>query len=204
MLVSVSHLQCSTINSILFLDALSPCYHVPMVTLCCLCKTQLKGFWLVHNANLQGKVKVCLLQRIICVTYCENICLQFWTNAHYCYSLCQILFHWLVRIDNMYDNSLNEYLLDRGLGLVAKGTDCCYHFIYTVNTNRHNQTWSKFHHWSISSIIIRHTSLWRCLYTCHRYSKQREWDSWVHKPGLTHLSLVRSPGPSVVLCMHYQ
>ncbi len=23
-----------------------------------------------------------------------------------------------------------------------------------------------------------------------------------HKPGLTHLSLVRSPGPSVVLCVH--
>ncbi len=29
---------------------------------------------------------------------------------------------------------------------------------------------------------------------------QREWDSWVHKPGLTHLSLVCSQGPSVVLC----
>ncbi len=41
-------------------------------------------------------------------------------------------------------------------------------------------------------------------YTCHRYSKQREWDSWAHKPGLTHLSLVCSPGPSVVLCVHYQ
>ncbi len=28
----------------------------------------------------------------------------------------------------------------------------------------------------------------------------REWYSWVHKPGLTHLSLVYSPGPFVVLC----
>ncbi len=28
----------------------------------------------------------------------------------------------------------------------------------------------------------------------------REWYSWVHKPGLTHLSLVCSPGPFVVLC----
>ncbi len=31
-----------------------------------------------------------------------------------------------------------------------------------------------------------------------------EWDSWAHKPGLTHLSLVPSPGHSVVLCVHYQ
>ncbi len=29
-------------------------------------------------------------------------------------------------------------------------------------------------------------------------------DSWAHQPGLTHLSLVCSPGPSVVLCVHYQ
>ncbi len=28
----------------------------------------------------------------------------------------------------------------------------------------------------------------------------REWDGWVHKPGLIHLSLVCSSGPSVVLC----
>ncbi len=35
-------------------------------------------------------------------------------------------------------------------------------------------------------------------------SVQREWDGWAHKPGLTHLSLVRIPGPSVVLCVHYQ
>ncbi len=27
---------------------------------------------------------------------------------------------------------------------------------------------------------------------------------WAHKSGLTHLSLVHSPGPSVVLCVHYQ
>ncbi len=33
---------------------------------------------------------------------------------------------------------------------------------------------------------------------------QREWDGWAHKPGLTHLSLVRSPGPSVMLCVHCQ
>ncbi len=33
---------------------------------------------------------------------------------------------------------------------------------------------------------------------------QREWDSWAHKPGLAHLSLVCTPGPSVVLCVHYQ
>ncbi len=31
-----------------------------------------------------------------------------------------------------------------------------------------------------------------------------EWDDWTHKPGLTYLSLVRSPGPSVVLFVHYQ
>ncbi len=31
-----------------------------------------------------------------------------------------------------------------------------------------------------------------------------EWDGWAHKPGLTYLSLVCSPGPSVVLCVHYQ
>ncbi len=39
-------------------------------------------------------------------------------------SLCQIFFEWLAQIDNFP----NEYLLDRGLGLVAKGTDCtvCY------------------------------------------------------------------------------
>ncbi len=35
----------------------------------------------------------------------------------------------------------------------------------------------------------------KMLYTCHRYSKQREWDGWAHKPGLTHLSLVPVPGP---------
>ncbi len=34
--------------------------------------------------------------------------------------------------------------------------------------------------------------------------KQMEWDGWAHKPGLIHLSLVCSLGPSVVLCMHYQ
>ncbi len=32
----------------------------------------------------------------------------------------------------------------------------------------------------------------------------REWDGWAHKPGLTHLSLVHSPEPFVVLCVHYQ
>ncbi len=37
-----------------------------------------------------------------------------------------------------------------------------------------------------------------------RYPKQREWGSWAHNVGLTHLSLVHSPGPSVVLCLHYQ
>ncbi len=31
-----------------------------------------------------------------------------------------------------------------------------------------------------------------------------EWDGCAHKPGLTHLSLVCSPGPTVVLCVHYQ
>ncbi len=31
-------------------------------------------------------------------------------------------------------------------------------------------------------------------YTLHRYSKQRERDSWAHQAGLTHLSLVCSPG----------
>ncbi len=34
--------------------------------------------------------------------------------------------------------------------------------------------------------------------------KQREWDSWAHKPGLTQLSLVHSHGPYVVLSVHYQ
>ncbi len=34
-----------------------------------------------------------------------------------------------------------------------------------------------------------------------RYSKHREWDSWAHKPLLTQLSLVCSPGPFVVLCI---
>ncbi len=29
----------------------------------------------------------------------------------------------------------------------------------------------------------------------------RMWDSWAHQPGLIHLSLVHSPGPSVVLCI---
>ncbi len=32
------------------------------------------------------------------------------------------------------------------------------------------------------------------------YLPQREWDGWAHKPGLTHLSLIGSLGPSVVLC----
>ncbi len=32
------------------------------------------------------------------------------------------------------------------------------------------------------------------------YPKQREWDGWAHKPGLTHLSLVCSPGPSGAVC----
>ncbi len=32
----------------------------------------------------------------------------------------------------------------------------------------------------------------------------REWDGLSHKPGLTHLTLVCSPGHSVVLCVHYQ
>ncbi len=39
--------------------------------------------------------------------------------------------------------------------------------------------------------------------TCHRYSKQWEWGCWAHKPGLTHLSLVHSSGPSVVLCARF-
>ncbi len=38
----------------------------------------------------------------------------------------------------------------------------------------------------------------------HGYLKQREWDSWAHKPGLTHLSLVHNPGRSVVLYAYYQ
>ncbi len=33
---------------------------------------------------------------------------------------------------------------------------------------------------------------------------KQTWDGWAHKPGLTHLSLVHSPEPSVVLCVHYQ
>ncbi len=37
-----------------------------------------------------------------------------------------------------------------------------------------------------------------------RYSKQREWNGWAHKPGLTHLSLVCSRGFFVVLCILYQ
>ncbi len=36
------------------------------------------------------------------------------------------------------------------------------------------------------------------------YSKQRMWDNWAHKHGLTHISLVHSPEPTVVLCVHYQ
>ncbi len=31
--------------------------------------------------------------------------------------------------------------------------------------------------------------------------KQREWEGWVHKPGLTHLSLVCSPELSVWHCV---
>ncbi len=37
-----------------------------------------------------------------------------------------------------------------------------------------------------------------------RYSQQWEWDGWAQQPGLTHLSMVCSPGPSVVLCVLYQ
>ncbi len=36
------------------------------------------------------------------------------------------------------------------------------------------------------------------------YSKQREWEGWAHKPGVIHLNLACSRGPSVVLCVHYQ
>ncbi len=39
---------------------------------------------------------------------------------------------------------------------------------------------------------------------CHRYSKQREYDSRANKPGLTYLSLVCSAGPSIVMCVLYQ
>ncbi len=38
------------------------------------------------------------------------------------------------------------------------------------------------------------------VYILARYSKQREWNGSAQKPGLTQLSLVYSPGPSVVLC----
>ncbi len=31
---------------------------------------------------------------------------------------------------------------------------------------------------------------------CHA----NEWDGWAHKPGLTHLILVQSPGSSMILC----
>ncbi len=34
--------------------------------------------------------------------------------------------------------------------------------------------------------------------------QQREWDSWAHKPALTHLYLVHSLWLSVVLCVYYQ
>ncbi len=44
----------------------------------------------------------------------------------------------------------------------------------------------------------------KCCYTCHIYSEQREWDGWAHMPRLTHLSLVRTTGFSVVLWMLYQ
>ncbi len=44
----------------------------------------------------------------------------------------------------------------------------------------------------------------RVVWNCHTYPEQREWDGWAHKPGLTYLSLVYSPGPSVVLCVHCQ
>ncbi len=51
-------------------------------------------------------------------------------------------------------------------------------------------------------------------YTCFTLTDKRinqlqlvtclSWDSWVHKPDLTHLSLIHSPGPSVARCVHYQ
>ncbi len=34
--------------------------------------------------------------------------------------------------------------------------------------------------------------------------KQRRWEGWAHKPVLTHLSLMHSPGPFVVLYVRYQ
>ncbi len=34
-----------------------------------------------------------------------------------------------------------------------------------------------------------------CCYTCYIYSEQREWDDRAHQSGLTHDSLVCSPGP---------
>ncbi len=33
---------------------------------------------------------------------------------------------------------------------------------------------------------------------CYTHFKQGEWYSWAHKPGLTHISLVSSLGPSCV------
>ncbi len=45
------------------------------------------------------------------------------------------------------------------------------------------------------------TSCCSYVYSWWTYCYKQEWDSWAIKPGLTHLSLDCSPGPSVVLCM---
>ncbi len=37
------------------------------------------------------------------------------------------------------------------------------------------------------------------LTTTFRYSKYSEWEGWAHKPDLTHLGLVCSPGPCMIL-----
>ncbi len=44
----------------------------------------------------------------------------------------------------------------------------------------------------------------QCTEFAQRLRDSQEWDGWAHKPGLTHLSLVCSPGPSLVLCVHCQ
>ncbi len=40
--------------------------------------------------------------------------------------------------------------------------------------------------------------------TAKLFCTLHKWNGWAHKPGLTHLSLVHSSEPSVVLCVHYQ
>ncbi len=68
-------------------------------------------------------------------------------------------------------------------------------FYINLHTRMYPHMWKYF----IVSIILS-----QCCDMKQLVPLPKEWDSWSHKPGLIHLSLVHSPGPSVVLCVHYQ